>query len=473
MSNRPAPCRGPWRGLLLGVGLLLAVAGARADDPIARFGVIQGVVSVQHQVASQFTLAVRGAALAEGDVVITERDSIAQIVFSDGSQIALRPGSRLAITRYHFDTSAPKSDSMVLDLLRGGLRTLTGLIGKRGDRDVYHMNVGHSATIGIRGTDFVARLCQADCAEEEEALSSKHLPASEMPVVVARVAELADHSSAVTPGKPERPLFLGAPLYNGDRIDVATHAHVTALFTDGTRVVLEPGSRFLISNYRYDTAQPEGDAFLVSLLRGGLRSVTGLIGHINPKRVSYRTQSATIGVRGTAFDIRCAPLGEGRTLAPEAPAVDCDQTVVVHMREGTTSVQSGENILELGAGQTAIVDGPGAVPQMVDSTPTAVSADPLPVPELLTLDAVQIFGPTPATSAPGVYAAVFDGSISLSQNGTEIILGPGEAGFANLPDASSPGLSTNPIELGDVPGFVRDDTLLQNFDFDPMACVVQ
>jgi len=454
------------------LGLSIAAGSALAVEPIARFGVIAGVVSVQRAVAGTFALGVRGGALDEGDVIVTEKDSSAQVVFSDGGQIALRPGSRLAITRYHFDSTAPKSDGMVLDLVRGGLRTLTGLIGKRGDRSVYSLRVGQ-ATIGIRGTDFVARLCQTDCAEEEKALSSKRLPASEMPVVVARVAELVDHSIAVTPGRPERELFLGAPLYNGDRVDASVRAHLTLLFTDGTRVVLEPGSRFLISNYRYDLTQPEGDTFLVSLVRGGLRSVTGLIGKINPRKVSYRTNTASIGIRGTAFDMRCAPLGEGRTMAPDAPAADCDQTLVVHMREGTTTITSGENSLDLGPGQTAIVDGPGAVPRLSDATPRAISDDPLPIPELLSLDATQVFGPMPEHSAAGVYAAVFDGSISLSQGGREIILGPGEAGFAPPPDQNAPTISLAPIELGDVPGFIRNDLLLQNFDFDPMACVVQ
>jgi hypothetical protein len=79
----------------------------------------------------------------------------------------------------------------------------------------------------------------------------------------------------------------------------------------------------------------------------------------------------------------------------------------------------------------------------------------------------------PASPAAGVYAAVFDGSISLSQGGSEVVLGPGESGFAPFPDAGNPALNVSPVQLGDVPGFVRNDILLQNFDFDPMACVVQ
>jgi hypothetical protein len=68
---------------------------------------------------------------------------------------------------------------------------------------------------------------------------------------------------------------------------------------------------------------------------------------------------------------------------------------------------------------------------------------------------------------------VFDGSISLSENGKEIILGPGEAGFAPADDGNGLNVLLAPSTLVDVPKFIQGDSLLQNFDFDPMACVVQ
>jgi hypothetical protein len=456
--------------------LLLLFGLARrslAAEPIARFGEIHGVVSVQRLVAGRFILAVRGAPLSEGDVVVSEKDSLAQIVFSDGSQIALRPNSRLSITQYHYDREAPREDHMLLDLLRGGLRTITGLVGKRGDMNAYSMRLGATATIGIRGTDFVARLCESDCAAEQNALSQQRLPVSEMPVVVARAAEFAGRASAISPGRPERALFLGAPLYNGDQVQVGHEGHVTVLFTDNTRLVLSYDSRALITNYRFDKAQPQNGSFLVNLLRGSLRSVTGIIGHSNPQHVGYMTPTATVGIRGTAFDLRCVPLGQGKTAPANGPAVDCDQTVIVSMREGSTLITSGDNSLALTQGQSAVIDGPGSLPALLDAPPPSTTGDTNPLPELLNLDYGQLYGVAQNEPQTGAYAAVFDGSIALTQNGKEIILGPGEAGFAALPDANNPALDLGPEELLDVPPFIRGDTLLQNFDFDPMACVVQ
>jgi len=452
------------------IGLFLACTSAKADEPIARFGEIHGVVSLQRVISGRFVLAVRGAALSEGDLIVTEKDSFAQVVFSDGSQIALRPNSRLSITQYHFDKESPREDHMLLDLVRGGLRTITGLVGKRGDLNAYSMRLGPTATIGIRGTDFVARLCEADCQSEQRALSQTRLPISEMPVVVARAAEITGRASAISSGRPERALFLGAPLYNGDEVTVGHEGRVTVLFTDNTKLVLSYDSRFLITNYRYDRAQPQNGNFLVNLLRGSLRTVTGVIGHTNPQHAGYVTPTATVGIRGTAFDLRCVPLGAGKTAPANGPATDCDQTVVVSMREGATLITSGENTLALGSGQSATIDGPGGVPTVIDATPPSTSGDTNPLPEQLNLDYATLYGVAQSQPESGAYAAVFDGSISLSQGGQEVILGPGEAGFA--PSADTPNAPV-PEELLDVPPFIRSDSLLQNFDFDPMACVVQ
>lgn len=97
-----------------------------------------------------------------GDVLSTEKDSYARIRFSDGSELALRPASRIKVDKYGFTDDAPQEDSLVFSLVKGGLRTITGLIGKRGNRDAYRLQTA-TATIGIRGTHYGALYCQQDC----------------------------------------------------------------------------------------------------------------------------------------------------------------------------------------------------------------------------------------------------------------------------------------------------------------------
>lgn len=90
-----------------------------------------------------------------GDVVFTERETYAQLNMTDGGRITLRPNTQLRIEGYAFYESEPEKDNFAFALLKGGLRAITGLIGKRVNRDAYKLRTA-TATVGIRGTDFSA-----------------------------------------------------------------------------------------------------------------------------------------------------------------------------------------------------------------------------------------------------------------------------------------------------------------------------
>ena len=97
-----------------------------------------------------------------GDVLTTERDSYAQINFTDGSSITLRPNSSVRVEAYSFAKDKPQEDSMFLRLVKGGLRTVTGLVGRRGNQDAYKITT-NVATIGIRGSSGDTLECTEGC----------------------------------------------------------------------------------------------------------------------------------------------------------------------------------------------------------------------------------------------------------------------------------------------------------------------
>ena len=86
-----------------------------------------------------------------GQVVTTQKDSYAQINFTDGSSMTMRPNTQMKIETYQFSEGRPQEDSAFFRLLKGGLRTVTGLVGKRGNQDAYRIGTA-TATIGIRGS---------------------------------------------------------------------------------------------------------------------------------------------------------------------------------------------------------------------------------------------------------------------------------------------------------------------------------
>jgi hypothetical protein len=96
--------------------------------------------------------------VVSGDTVNTQKDSYAQIKFSDGGSITLKPNSSVKIQEFRFREEEPAKDSFVFGLVKGGLRAVSGLVGKRGDKDAYSLGTA-TATIGIRGTSYGADDC--------------------------------------------------------------------------------------------------------------------------------------------------------------------------------------------------------------------------------------------------------------------------------------------------------------------------
>jgi hypothetical protein len=76
--------------------------------------------------------------------------------------MTLRPNTTLKIEAYNYVEGRPQEDSAFLRLLKGGLRTVTGLVGKRGNQDAYKIGTS-TATIGIRGSSGDTLDCVQGC----------------------------------------------------------------------------------------------------------------------------------------------------------------------------------------------------------------------------------------------------------------------------------------------------------------------
>jgi hypothetical protein len=175
---------------------------------------VEGTAYVTRADGRQSILA-RGSALGVGDALTTTRNSTVRLRFTDGGETAIRPDSRITVQAYNYSREEPQSDNLILGLLKGGLRAITGSIGKRGNVDAYKLNV-NTATIGIRGTDYTARLCNNDCASGTERSTR---PNSGPPVI----ARLMQAQGAVTVERDTRQIEVapGAALYASDRVATA------------------------------------------------------------------------------------------------------------------------------------------------------------------------------------------------------------------------------------------------------------
>src|SRR3989344_1305375 len=106
-----------------------------------------------------------GTAIEDRDVLRTGPASNLQVRFTDESIVSMKENSELRIDEYRFAGKADGSESGFFSLLKGGFRTVTGLIG-RTNHSRYRLSTT-TATIGIRGTDYAATLGQGDCRNND------------------------------------------------------------------------------------------------------------------------------------------------------------------------------------------------------------------------------------------------------------------------------------------------------------------
>ena len=126
----------------------------------------KGVVTATGANKSSRVLA-KGAAIEEGDIINTANKSFAVIRMLDNTKLTLKPGTTIAIGKFSVEKGKEEG---CINLVKGGLRTVTGLIGKRRP-DSFQVDTP-IASIGIRGTDFITRICAGDeCIADEQELS--------------------------------------------------------------------------------------------------------------------------------------------------------------------------------------------------------------------------------------------------------------------------------------------------------------
>ncbi len=463
--------------LLFAIFLLAATAQA-AELSAGKIGYMSGTLVAQRADGTVQVLAPKSEVLT-GDMLITGKDSYAQIQINDGAKITLRPNSNLQIEAFHFVKAAPEADNAVFRLLKGGFRTVTALIGKRGNADAYKVHTA-SATIGIRGTDFSSRLCTSrDCQDEatDKTNSAAKAPALQSQVV-GRVMLVQGELSVKNDSGNVRPLSLGGPVYEGDQLMTGNKSYAVVAFRDEGRISLQENTVFHVEKFKYDKAA-SGDNAVLRLIKGGVRVVTGLIGRINHDDYKFKLAGATIGIRGTGFDSWCyGPCASGAA-NPGATEADPLDGAGVFVWSGEVALVSdcasaGNCPMHIvGIDQAAIIARDTGKPVQIKLVPQSILENSTPRPDSIPLDMQKLFGAQTLIDEPGLYVTVHDGHVILSLGDKSLDLGRGETGF------SSASLLTR---LASTPAFMGGDMQINsqggnrnspNPSVNPGGCAVQ
>lgn len=130
--------------------------------------------------------------------------------------------------------------------------------------------------------------------------------------VEARVTNVAGRAFVSGNGRGSARLNGGAALAPGDVIDTTGGGRVVIDLSDGSQIVVLPGSRVVFGDY-------QNAANLRELLQITLGRIRVKINHFQGKPNPYRIKSptASIAVRGTEFLVTVEPLGETRVVVIE------------------------------------------------------------------------------------------------------------------------------------------------------------
>lgn len=140
---------------------------------------------------------------------------------------------------------------------------------------------------------------------------------------------VSGQANAQVSGQPSRALSRRAEVFVGDRITTANDSQLQLRMKDGAVIALGANAEFVVKAYSDDAAGDKRDEAVLSLVKGGLRTISG---QIEKSAYTMETPTATLGIRGTVFDVY----------------VRADGTTIVILRDGqvvVTGEAGGKQVL--------------------------------------------------------------------------------------------------------------------------------
>lgn len=209
------------------------------------------------------------------------------------------------------------------------------------------------------------------------------------PEVAGQVALAQGNVTDTAKDGSSRALKDGDNVYPGDSFALGSDSYLDLDLEDTGRILLRPNTTFQISSYHYEPdaheatdangqplikpQQPENAFF--RLVKGGLRAIDGVIGHTTPQNYGVETPVATIGVRGTAFDVRyCGDDCADETDASGKP----DNGLYTSVSDGTVDVKNDDGDVVTPAGHSGFVKSRKQRMQALKTPPKALRHMDLP-----------------------------------------------------------------------------------------------
>lgn len=176
-----------------------------------------------------------------------------------------------------------------------------------------------------------------------------------------KVDDMTGNASVTRTNGTSFSLSTGSQIYANDTISTGPDSEVQIVTEDGAFLAVRPNSAIHIDAYQAE-GRPDDRSFL-SLLKGGLRAITGWIGATHHSATRITTPAATIGIRGTDHDVTQVAQGA------KDPAGTYDM-----VNDGSTLIQSAQGSLINVPGGFVFVPASGGPPISLKHPPNFMQA---------------------------------------------------------------------------------------------------
>ena len=157
-------------------------------------------------------------------------------------------------------------------------------------------------------------------------------------------------------------LKLNDKVEEGDTIKTAKDTFAMFKFTDNAETILRPDTEFKIIEHKFISDDPSKDKTTSELVNGGLRRLTGLCGKRgNPDADKLITATATVGIRGTVYDVIHCDGGSG--------CEKLEKGTYFRVKDGEISVKNDAGEISISKGQFAQVTSPTSKPVSLPKDP--------------------------------------------------------------------------------------------------------
>ncbi|HYD34035.1 MAG TPA: FecR family protein [Methylophilaceae bacterium] len=155
-----------------------------------------------------------------------------------------------------------------------------------------------------------------------------------------------------------RSLSKGMEIDTGDTVLTNSNGRAQLRFSDGGYISLQPNTQFRVDEYKYEGKTDGNEKSHFSLIKGGLRAITGAIGHVNKTNYRVNTPVATIGIRGTEF------------------LAQYNDKLLVKVGNGAIYMSNSNGDLVLFSGQSGEVSNENSKPEYSNEEPSVTAAGP-------------------------------------------------------------------------------------------------